>query len=234
MYGSARTISAACRFAPSRPTVGCVSMRRVFCRSSYKDSGCAGTCTYPEARAKCFLPHTPTENTQMAHSETLKDIYTDEMRDLWSANDQMTKAVKVMSAKAHDPSLKQALDASIQDIEKHAKTLKSLISAADGEVEKEHCKGMEGLVKEATKHIGTEAPKNPELLDIVIIAQYQRMSHYGLAGFGAAAAYAKALGMKDHYEKLSKIVSDIYAGDEYASKRAQQVEKVAAQTAKAA
>jgi ferritin-like metal-binding protein YciE len=67
-----------------------------------------------------------------------------------------------------------------------------------------------GLVKEATKHIGPDAPKSSDLLDIVIIAQYQRMSHYGLAGFGAAAAYAKALGMKDHYEKLSKIVSDIY------------------------
>jgi ferritin-like metal-binding protein YciE len=71
-------------------------------------------------------------------------------------------------------------------------------------------------------------------LDIVIISQYQRMSHYGLAGFGAAAAYAKALGMKDDHDKLSKIVSDIYAGDEYASKRAHKVEKIAAQAAKAA
>ena len=71
-------------------------------------------------------------------------------------------------------------------------------------------------------------------MDIVIISQYQRMSHYGLAGFGAAAAYAKALGRKDHQEKLAKIVSDIYAGDEYVSKRAAAVEKVAAKTAKAA
>jgi ferritin-like metal-binding protein YciE len=71
-------------------------------------------------------------------------------------------------------------------------------------------------------------------LDLVIIARYQRMSHYGLAGFGAAAAYAKALGMKDHCEKLSAIVSEIYAGDEYASKRAKKVEKLAAQAQKAA
>lgn len=102
------------------------------------------------------------------------------------------------------------------------------------EVEKEHCKGMEGLVKEALKHIGSEAPKSSDLLDVVIIAQYQRMSHYGLAGFGAAAAYAKALGKKDHHEKLTKIVGEIYAGDEYASKRAEAVEKVAAHAAKAA
>ena len=54
------------------------------------------------------------------------------------------------------------------------------------------------------------------------------------AGFGAAATYAKALGMKDHYEKLSKIVSEIYAGDEYASKRSKKVEKLAAHAQKAA
>jgi ferritin-like metal-binding protein YciE len=170
----------------------------------------------------------------MAHSETLNDIYTDEMKDLWSANDQMAKAVKAMSAKAHDAELKQALDESVLGIEEHAKTLKSLIGGAGAAEHKEHCKGMEGLVKEAAKHIGPDAPKASDLLDIVIIAQYQRMSHYGLAGFGAAAAYASALGRKDHYEKLSKIVSEIYAGDEYASKRAQKVEKAAALAAKAA
>jgi ferritin-like metal-binding protein YciE len=170
----------------------------------------------------------------MAHSETLNDVYTDEMKDLWSANAQMAKVVKAMSTKAHDPKLKQALDDSLQDIEKHAETLKSLIGGAGAEIAMEHCKGMEGLVKEATKHMGPEAPNSADLLDIVIISQYQRMSHYGLAGFGAAAAYAKALGMKDDHDKLSKIVSDIYAGDEYASKRAHKVEKIAAQAAKAA
>jgi ferritin-like metal-binding protein YciE len=170
----------------------------------------------------------------MTHSESLNDVYTDEMKDLWSANDQMTKAVKAMSAKAHDPELKEALAESIAEIEKHAKTLKSLISGAGAEVQKEHCKGMEGLVKEATKHIGPDAPKSSDLLDIVIIAQYQRMSHYGLAGFGAAAAYAKALGKKDHHDKLAKIVSEIYAGDDYASKRAKSLEKVASQITKAA
>jgi ferritin-like metal-binding protein YciE len=191
-------------------------------------------CVLNTDRRSVWSPNTVTELIQMAHSETLKDVYTDEMKDLWSANDQMMKAVKAMSVKTHDPKLKEALEGSIQDIEKHAKTLKSLISDAGADAEKEYCKGMEGLVKEANKHVGSNAPKSSELLDIVIIAQYQRMSHYGLAGFGAAAAYAKALGLKDHYEKLSKIVREIYAGDEYASRRAKKVETVAAQAQKAA
>jgi ferritin-like metal-binding protein YciE len=167
----------------------------------------------------------------MSSTATLKDVYADEMKDLLSANRQMTKVVKVMSDKAHDLKLKQALEKSIAGIEAHSDTLKSLLTDAGEKAEREHCKGMEGLVKEATKHITDEAPKDDELLDIVIISQYQRMSHYGLAGFGTAAAYAKALGMKDHVTKLNHIVADIYKGDEFATKLAEKVEAAAARGA---
>lgn len=160
----------------------------------------------------------------MSAPKDLSDIYADEMKDLWSANDQMSKVVKVMAEKAHDPKLKQALQKSVTDIGKHADVLKTLLSETDKEVEKEHCKGMEGLVREATKHISQEAPKAGPLLDIVILAQYQRMSHYGLAGFGTAAAYAKALGNDDHAGKLAGVVADIHKGDDYASKLAERAE----------
>lgn len=160
----------------------------------------------------------------MSAPQQLKDIYADEMKDLWSANDQMSKVVKVMAEKAHDTKLKQALQKSLGDISKHADILKNMLSSGGETVEKEHCRGMEGLVKEATKHVTQEAPEAGELLDIVILAQYQRMSHYGLAGFGTAAAYAKALGMKEHASKLSAIVGDIHKGDDYASKLAEKAE----------
>ena len=164
----------------------------------------------------------------MSAPDSLKEIYGDEMKDLWSANDQMTRAVKAMAEKAHDPKLKEMLEASVKGIGKHADTLKALLKEADEEVEKEHCKGMEGLVKEATKHTEKEAPADGELLDITIIAQYQRMSHYGIAGFGSAAAYATALGHAEHATKLKAIVSDIYKGDEFASKLGEKTAKLAA------
>lgn len=164
----------------------------------------------------------------MSAPESLKDIYADEMKDLWSANDQMIPVVKQMAQKAHDPKLKQTLEASTAGIAKHADTLKALLKDADEEVEKEHCKGMEGLVKEALKHTTKEAPEDGELLDIVIVAQYQRMCHYGIAGFGCATAYAEALGMKDHVAKLRTIVADIYKADEYASKLVEKTSKAAA------
>jgi ferritin-like metal-binding protein YciE len=163
----------------------------------------------------------------MSAPENLKDLYADELSDLWSANDQMAKAVKTMAEKAHDPKLKKALQASVEGIGKHAGTLKELLKHAGEEVKKEHCKGMEGLVKEAAKHTTAEAPKDGELLDIVMLAQYQRMCHYGLAGFGTAAAYAKALKMKEDETTLSSIVSDIYQADEYASSFGKKIAKAA-------
>jgi ferritin-like metal-binding protein YciE len=163
----------------------------------------------------------------MSAPETLKDIYADEIKDLWSANDQMARALTEIAPKTHDPKLKETLEKSIQGINKHAETIKTLLEKAGEEVEKEHCKGMEGLVREAIKHTTKEAPKDGELLDIVILSQYQRMSHYGIAGFGAAASYATALGLSDHATKLQKIVSDIYKADEYATKIAEKTEKAA-------
>jgi ferritin-like metal-binding protein YciE len=164
----------------------------------------------------------------MASTERLEDIYASELKDLQSANEQMVMVVKIMSEKAHDPKLKQTLQKSVTGIQQHTETLKSLLTDSAVSAEKEHCKGMEGLVKEATKHITQEAPRNSDLLDIEIIAQYQRMSHYGLAGFGTAAAYAKALRREDHVAKLGQIVSDIYKGDEYASTLAERVEAATA------
>lgn len=164
----------------------------------------------------------------MPAPSSLKEVYLDEMKDLWSANNQMVKAVKQLSGSASDPKLKQMLEHSVGGIEKHTGILKTLIEQGGGQVEPEHCKGMEGLVSEALKHGIKEAPSDGKLRDVEIIAQYQRMSHYGLAGFGSAAAYAKALGQSDDAGKLKQAVDEIYKGDEFASKLAENLEQVAA------
>ena len=157
----------------------------------------------------------------MSAPEDLEEIYTDELKDLWSANDQMRKLLKKIVAKASDKGLKEMLTSSQAGIEKHTDMLKELIAANDEKVSKEHCKGMEGLVAEATKHVLEEGPKKGPLRDVIIIAQYQRMTHYGIAGFGTAAAYAKAVGRKDDAKKLSAATKEIYGGDEFMTKLAE-------------
>ncbi|MFF8801023.1 MULTISPECIES: ferritin-like domain-containing protein [unclassified Methylobacterium] len=164
----------------------------------------------------------------MSAPDSLKDVYLDEMKDLWSANDQMSRAVQQLSEQASDPKLNQMLQDSVGGIAKHTDVLKSLIEENGGQTSPEHCKGMEGLVAEALKHGIKEAPSDGRLRDVQIIAQYQRMSHYGLAGFGSAAAYARALGKTDQENRLKSAVSEIYRVDEVASRLAESAERAAA------
>lgn len=157
----------------------------------------------------------------MSAPETLKDLYTGELQDLWSANDQMARTVKKLVTKASDPSLKEMLTNSQSGIAEHTELLKQLLVDAGEKVKKEHCKGMEGLVEEATKHTSEEAPSRGPVLDAVIIAQYQRMSHYGIAGFGTAASFAGTLELKDAQRQLEKATKEIYGSDQYLTKLAE-------------
>lgn len=153
--------------------------------------------------------------------EDLMDLYIDELQDLQSANDQMQRFVKKLISKASDEQLKQMLTTAEEKIGQHTQALKQLVVDQGEKASKEHCKGMEGLVEEARTHIFEEGPKKGPVLDALIIAQYQRMTHYGLAGFGTAAAYAKALGLKDATKQLKELTKDIYNGDEFANRLAE-------------
>ena len=148
-----------------------------------------------------------------------------------AANDQMIKALTKLNEGVHDAKLKKHLTESLAGIGRHNDTLTGLLKDAGAEVEKEHCKGMEGLCKEALKHGVLEAPEDAGLKDIVIIGQYQRMCHYGITGFGSAKTIAKALGMKEHVTKLNGIVGDIYGADELTSQLGEKVAKAAAKHA---
>ncbi|MDQ2945779.1 MAG: DUF892 family protein, partial [Acidobacteriota bacterium] len=145
----------------------------------------------------------------------LNDLYIDELKDLWSANDQMARTLKKIAPKASNAKLKEMLAKSQDGIARHTDVLKELLVAHGEKAQKEHCKGMEGLVAEAVKHTTEEAPPKGPVLDAQIIAQYQRMTHYGIAGFGTAAAFAKTLGLKDDVRKLKAATKEIYGGDEF-------------------
>jgi len=148
----------------------------------------------------------------MSGISNLSDLYIDE--DLWSANDQMARSLKKIAPNASNPKLQKMLEASQKGILGHTDLLKALIANQDETVSKEHCKGMEGLVSEALKHTIEDAPDKGPVLDAAIIAQYQRMTHYGITGFGTVAAFAKALKLKDDHKQLKTAVKDMYGADE--------------------
>ena len=167
------------------------------------------------------MPSPNSRIRQMSKISSLAELYTDELKDLWSANDQMAKALKKIALEATDAKLKEMLVSSQDGIAKHTELLKSLIEEQGEKVKKEHCKGMEGLVAEAIKHTIDDAPKSGPVLDAAIIAQYQRMTHYGITGFGTVAAFAAALKLDEHCTKLEAAVKDMHRGDDMMSELAE-------------
>ena len=157
----------------------------------------------------------------MSIPDTLKDIYIAELKDAWSANDQMQRALTKIIPKATDLTLQAMLATSQSGIFRHTNVLKDLIAEAGEALSRDHCRAMEGVVSEATKQIFDDGPAPGPLLDVIIIAQYQRMTHYGIAGFGTAAAYAKALGLDDDHRRLGETTGEIYGSDEYMTKLAE-------------
>ena len=157
----------------------------------------------------------------MSDISSLSDLYIDELKDLWSANDQMVKALKKIAPHATSAKLSDMLEGSQAGIAGHTDLLKALIANQDEEVAKEHCKGMEGLVKEAIKHTIDDAPDKGPVLDAAIVAQYQRMTHYGITGFGTVAAFAKALKLDDDHAQLEAAVKDMHVADDLMSELAE-------------
>jgi len=157
----------------------------------------------------------------MATISTLSDLYISELKDLWSANDQMARALKKIAPQASNAKLSQLLEEAQTGIADHTDLLKALIANQGEEVSKEHCKGMEGLVSEALKHVLEQPPQNGPVLDALIIAQYQRMTHYGITGFGTVAAFASALQLDDDARQLKEAVDDMYDADELMSELAE-------------
>ena len=161
---------------------------------------------------------------------SLKELYVEELKDLWSSNDQMAKALTKITPQAKNVKLVTMLQETQKGITKHTGLLKSLIEKHDDQVEKEHCKGMEGLCKEAIKHTIEDAPEDGPVLDAAIISQYQRMTHYGITGFGTAMAFAQALKLNEDATKLESAVKEMYNSDELMTELAESAVNVSAAT----
>lgn len=144
---------------------------------------------------------------------TLKDLYIDQLQDLYSANRQALQATRELKDAASSDQLQSALAAGAEGIEEGMAQIKSLIENHDANPRGEHCRGMEGLVAEARAH-GVEADFTDEdVRDASIIAQYQRMTHYGISGYGTAAAFARRLGLEEDAGVLTQCLENTRGGD---------------------
>lgn len=144
---------------------------------------------------------------------TLTDLYVDQLQDIYSANKQSLDVSKQLQRKASSPELQEALTDGVKGISQGMERVKGLIEQNDADPNGEHCKGMEGLVKEAKAHAINADIADSDVRDASIIAQYQRMAHYAMAGYGTAAAFAERLDRNSEAQTLRDCLKDTDSGD---------------------
>ncbi len=160
--------------------------------------------------------------------DTLKDLYIDQMQDIYSADKQSLAVTKKLHEAAKNENLKKALERGVEGIQTGMGKLEKLIKGHGADPSGEHCKGMEGLVKEAKAHTLEEDFGDDDVRDASIITQYQRMTHYGIAGYGCLVAFAKRLDLKDDQKVLQDCLDATYSGDDEMTKIAEgEVNKAA-------
>jgi ferritin-like metal-binding protein YciE len=136
---------------------------------------------------------------------TLKDLYIHELKDLYSAENQIIKALPKMVKSATNDQLASGFREHLEQTKEHAERLEKILSSLDQSTRGRKCKGMEGLLAEGSEMMGEEAGE--EVRDAGLIAAAQRVEHYEIAGYGTARTYASLLGDKEG-EKLLQMTLD--------------------------
>jgi ferritin-like metal-binding protein YciE len=152
--------------------------------------------------------------------ETLKDLYIDELKDLYSAEKQLIKALPKMSRAATNPELKRAFDTHLRQTEQQVGRLEKVFEALDESPRGKKCVGMEGLIEEAQELI-REKPE-PEVLDAGLIAKAQHVEHYEMAGYGTVRTYAQQLGEARQAQLLQQTLDEEGETDKLLSALAEQ------------
>lgn len=138
--------------------------------------------------------------------ESLQTLYEHELKDLYSAEQQILEALPRLIKAASNADLKASLTEHQAITEKQVERLDRIYQALGKRPENGKCKGMEGLIKEGDKAI--EEFKDSDVLDAAIIAAAQRVEHYEMAGYGCARTYANMLGLSEQAELLQTTLDE--------------------------
>jgi ferritin-like metal-binding protein YciE len=137
---------------------------------------------------------------------TLKDLFVEELQDLYSAETQITEALPKMAEAANAAELKRAFEQHLKQTEGQIERLEKIFEKLGEEPGGKECKGMAGLIEEGEELI-SEKP-DPEVLDAGLIAAAQRVEHYEIAGYGTARTYAEELGEKEFARLLQTTLDE--------------------------
>ena len=155
-----------------------------------------------------------------AHS--LKELFIEELRDLYDAENQLTKALPKMAEGSSSPELQEAFEEHLEQTRNHVSRLEKVFAGLGEKPKAEKCKGMEGLIKEGSELL-KEDDFDSEVKDAAIIGAAQKVEHYEIAGYGTVRTFAELLGEDEAVSLLEETLEEEKETDQKLTELADQI-----------
>lgn len=150
---------------------------------------------------------------------TLEDLYMDLLKDLYSAEKQIVKALPKMAKNAQSPDLQKAFQEHLRQTEGQVERIERIFAELDGSPRGKKCVGMEGLLEEGNELLKEDV--EPDVLDAGLIAAAQKVEHYEIAGYGTARSWARRLGYNNAAKLLEQTLEEESMANEKLTKIAE-------------
>ena len=159
---------------------------------------------------------------------TLKELYVDELRDIYDAEKQLITALPKMAEASTSDELRSGFEHHLEQTREHARRLERIFSELEEKPTGKKCKAMQGLVAEGKEIIGEDF--EGEVKDAGLISAAQRVEHYEIAAYGTARTYARILGEEDAASLLEKTLSEEKETDQKLTELAEGINAEAAES----
>jgi ferritin-like metal-binding protein YciE len=160
----------------------------------------------------------------MEHNE-LKELYVDELRDIYNAENQLVKALPKMAKAATSADLRAGFEQHLEQTKGHVQRLEQIFNALGEKASGKKCKGMEGLIEEGKEMIEEDLG---EAKDAGLISAAQRVEHYEIAAYGCVRTYARILGEEEAASLLEKTLQEEKETDQKLTELAEDINVAAA------
>jgi ferritin-like metal-binding protein YciE len=157
---------------------------------------------------------------------TLEDLFVNELKDLYSAEKQLVKALPKMAKAASSPKLRKGFEDHLKQTQKHVERLEEIFEEMEVKPRGPKCEAMEGLIEEGKRTMQEDA--EPAVMDAALIAAAQRVEHYEIAGYGTVRAFANTLGLKGPERLLQQTLEEESQTNEKLTKLAESEINMAA------
>ncbi len=138
--------------------------------------------------------------------KSLRDLFIHQLRDLFSAEKQLVKALPKLAKAATNEELKEAFEEHLRKTEEHVERLEQIFEALEISSRGDRCAAMEGLIAEAQSLMKAEMPA--AVLDAALVACAQRVEHYEIAAYGSARTFAEVLDIDEATDVLEETLED--------------------------